>query len=284
VESGSPTLLRRRLGRALRGLREHAGLTGDEAGARVERSGSWISRVEAGRVGLRVRDLQDLLDLYQLDDLHRRAELEGLAREGRQRGWWSRYSDSISEAYSIFIGLEAEARTLLSYDHIAIPGLLQTEDYCRALVRQAARPELPTDLLEARVQVRMTRQAELRKSPPELRFVLDEAVLHRAYGGKATLRNQLQHLTEVVREQRVDLRVITFDHADLYLVAKTPFVIMEFPQDPSLVYIETLSGATYVDEPQEMDSYSTIFESLTTVALEPAASAALIEEMADKLT
>jgi transcriptional regulator with XRE-family HTH domain len=112
MEGGSPTVRRRRLGRTLRDLRIRAGLSGNAAGAAVERSGSWISRVESGRVGLRGLDLRPLLDLYGVHDQQRRDELEGLAREGKQRGWWSRYSDSLPEAFIVFVGLEAAAQSI----------------------------------------------------------------------------------------------------------------------------------------------------------------------------
>jgi len=285
VESGSPTLRRRRLGRALRSLRDKAGLTGDEVGARIERSGSWISRVEAGRVGLRVRDLRDLLDLYQLDDPHRRAELEALAKEGKQRGWWSQYSDDIAESYAILIGLEADARGLLAYENTVVPGLLQTADYCRAIIRQYARPAVSLEVLETRVHVRMVRQERLRQAGPQvLRFILDESVLHREIGGRRVLRDQLVYLAEAAALGRVDLRIIRFSAGD-YVVPKASFMIIQFGNDPDVVYLENYlgGGGVFEDGIEEALEYRSIFSMLTAAALDPVASAALIREKANEL-
>src|SRR5262249_3714711 len=128
VADGSPTVRRRRLGLILRGMREKAGLTGEDAGAALERSGSWISRGETGRVGLRSRDLHDLLKVYRNDDPALAEELLALAREGKQRGWWSKYADTLSGPYATYIGFESEAAELLAYETLIVHGLLQTEE------------------------------------------------------------------------------------------------------------------------------------------------------------
>ncbi|HZN73509.1 MAG TPA: helix-turn-helix transcriptional regulator [Micromonosporaceae bacterium] len=281
MEGGSPTLRRRRLGHALRRLRDKAGLTGDEAGARLERSGSWISRVEAGRVGLRTRDLTDLLDLYQLDDPQRREELAALAREGKQRGWWSRYSDAIHESLAIFIGLEAEAHSMLIYEQTVVPGLLQTEEYSRAIFRQSVHSIRP-EVLEARVHVRMTRQNRIKEPDPlQLRVVLDEAVLHRAVGGRSTLRDQLIRLADTAASPWLELLIVPFDRS--YQVATGSFIVMEFPQDPDIVYLETPMGGVYEEGRQETDLYRTIFEVLAAAALDRVASVAFLEDVIKKL-
>jgi hypothetical protein len=281
VEGGSPTLRRRRLGRALRRLREGASLTGDEAGREVERSGSWISRVEAGKVGLRTRDLRELLDLYRLDDPQRRSELEELAREGKQRGWWSKYADAIHESYALFIGLEDEAQQLYEYEHTVVPGLLQTEGYCRAITRMHVPPTTPPELVEARVEVRMARQARIAEKPPAMRLVLDEALLHRAIGGQSTLKDQLARLADAAAEPWMDIRVVPFSQSG-YVVAKSSFVLMGFRQDPEIVYIETPIGGLFEDGQPAVDQYRSHFELLASAALDRRASADLLEEMAGR--
>jgi hypothetical protein len=138
-------------------------MTGDEVGFAVERSGSWVSRLEAGHVGLRTRDLGDLLDLYRLADPSRREELAQLARDSHRHGWWSKYADALPESYAIYIGLESESRSQLIYDNVVVPGILQTEAYCRAILRQAV-PLVKPDLIERRTAARMARQDQLFRS------------------------------------------------------------------------------------------------------------------------
>jgi transcriptional regulator with XRE-family HTH domain len=279
MEGGGPTLQRRRLGRALRSLRELAGLTGDKAGQAIERSGSWISRVEAGRVGLRTRDLKDLFDLYNLQDPERRSELETWAREGKQRGWWSKYGDVINEGYATLIGLETEARALRTYENAVIPGLLQTEDYCRAIIHLYAPSITPTETIEARVEVRMSRQARVGESRPDMRFVLDEAVLRRPIGGRRTLRNQIIRLIAIANAPNVDLRIMPFG-VDSYFVAKTSFAIMMFRQDDlEIVYQETYTGGVFEDRPHETAPYREVFDRIATVALDPVASVVFLEKI-----
>src|SRR5262249_38053374 len=127
----SPTVRRRRLGLVLRGMRERAGLTGEAAGKALEPSGPRVSRGGTGRVGLRGRDRTELLALYHVDDAEVTDQLTALAREGKQRGWWSRYADTVPTPYATYIGFESEATELLSYETLCVPGLLQTETYAR---------------------------------------------------------------------------------------------------------------------------------------------------------
>jgi transcriptional regulator with XRE-family HTH domain len=283
VEGGSPTLRRRRLGHALRDLREQAGLTGDQAGAVVERSGSWVSRVESGRVGLRVRELRDLLARYGVDDLQRRQELEELAVEGKQRGWWSKYADVLAEQYLTYIGLEAEARSILIYEDRLVPGLFQTEDYCRAIYGQAV-PPLSAEVFEARVKVRMNRQRILTADePPQLRVVLDERVLYRAVGGTEVLKDQMTHLGEMAHKPFVDLRILPLAYGDEFVTASS-FHVMTFLKDPSVVYVETFSGGVVVDSEQDVGVHSKIFEHLSAVASERATTAGdLLEKALERL-
>src|SRR6185295_17380404 len=176
VAGVSPTVRRRRLGLILRGLREKANLTGDEVGTAIERSGSWISRVETGRVGLRGRDLNDLLELYQVNDRALSDELHSLAREGKQRGWWSKYADSLFGQYATYIGFESEAAELLVYETLIVHGLLQTEEYARAIFG-AAMPPNSGDAIERKVKVRMARQELMvRQRALKLWAIMDESV------------------------------------------------------------------------------------------------------------
>lgn len=285
MEGGSPTIRRRRLGRTLRELRERAGMTGHEAGAAIERSGSWISRVEGGRVGLRGPDLRMLLDVYGLSDPGRRAELEELARAGKQRGWWSQYTEALPEPLAVFIGLESAATSIMEYDERLIPGLLQTEQYCRAIFRQsvAVAGSLSTDEVEARIKVRMARQAQLAHHPPTLQIVLDEAVLYRTVGGRETLQGQLDRLLAAAHEPHIDLRVVPFSRGDRVVIPNS-YTIMGFRDDPAVLWHETPLGMTYEDGDHEIDIYRKTFERLTTAALDVRSTIALMRQAREKLT
>lgn len=284
MEGGSPTIRRRRLGRALRELRERAGMTGSKAGAAVERSGSWISRVEGGRVGLRVRDLRDLLDLYDVRDAGRREELEALAREGKQRGWWSQYSEELPDPLAVYIGLEDAAEAIHGYQDRVVPGLLQTEHYCRAVMRQGITGgSLPTAEFEALVQVRMARQAHVdRDPPPQLRFVIDESVLYRTIGGSEVLGEQLDHLSVAAQAPRIDLRVIPFARGDRVDPAGA-FTVLSFPHDPDVVWLDNPFGMTHVDEDEAVEVYHRIYAQLAAAALDPEDTSRLIREAKGRL-
>src|SRR5882757_5230580 len=203
----SPVVRRRRLGLELRALRELAGLKGDEAAKRLKWSNSKLSRIELGRSPVTPADVAKLLELYGVTDQERQDELVKLNREAKRNGWWQLYSDI---PYSTYIGLEAEAKTLLTYQHV-IPGLLQTEAYAEAINRETLTN--PTDdALEQQLEVRMQRQGILTRpdEPLELRAVLDEAALSRLVGGKEVMKTQLQTLLKLSTRQNIIIQVIPF--------------------------------------------------------------------------
>jgi transcriptional regulator with XRE-family HTH domain len=270
VADGSPTVRRRRLGLILRSLRERAGLTGEEVGAAIERSGSWVSRVETGRVGLRSRDLTDLLSLYRVDDPALSAQLLSLAREGKQRGWWSRFADTLAGPYATYIGFESEAAELLIYETVVINGLLQTEQYARALFGATMNPPNTEDMIERKVKVRMARQELLTRARPlKVWAILDESVLHRRIGGDATHRAQLKHLYEMSLLPNVTIQIVPFDAmANPGMIGS--FTIVRFPSadDPDIVYIEGVTGDIFA-ESEDALSYHEVFDHLRAAALSP---------------
>src|SRR2546421_11715293 len=186
----SPTVRRRRLASELRRLREAADLTIDEVGEKLECSASKISRIETGHVGVTPRDVRDMLELYDLDEDQREALVQ-LAREARKKGWWHAYNEVFTGS---FVGLESDAASLHAHQALLVPGLLQTEDYIRTIMR-AIRPDHGEDDVERRVVARITRQKLLTdQQPPEYWAILDEAVLHRIVGGPKIMRGQLVRL------------------------------------------------------------------------------------------
>ncbi|MBN1173765.1 MAG: helix-turn-helix domain-containing protein, partial [Micromonosporaceae bacterium] len=197
----SPTFPRFQLGKQLRDLREQAGLTTEDVAAHVDCSSSTISRIEGGKVGVRRGALLQLLELYQVIDEAHRETLLALAKQGKQRGWFARFGD-LPATYSRFIGLESAAVEMRDYEALVVPGLLQTEDYARALV--VADPAFDAESVETRVRVRMERQALLTRRDP-LRFfaILDESVIRRQIGGPDVMRAQRKHLIEMSQLRNV---------------------------------------------------------------------------------
>jgi transcriptional regulator with XRE-family HTH domain len=299
VRNGSPTVRRRRLGLILRNLRERQGLTGEQVGAAVERSGSWVSRVETGRVGLRGRDLVDLLDVLGESDPAVREDLAALAREGKQRGWWSKYADSLSGPYATYIGFEAEATKLQVYETLTVHGLLQTEDYARALFH-AALPTLDRDAMERRIKVRLARQESLtgsgtagrsgvagtsgRSHPLELWAIFDESVLHRRIGGGDVLKGQLRYLREATELPNVTIQILPFS-AGAHPAMVGSFTVIKFPveDDTDVVYVEGVTSDIFV-ESEDARWYNVAFDHLLANALSPSDSRTRIERAIEELT
>lgn len=277
----SPTVRRRRLVNELRRLRESAGLTIEEVAEKLECSASKISRIETGRVGAGPRDVRDMLGLYGVNRT-RIDEMVQLAREARRKAWWTAYGDVVPGPY---VGLEAEAESVRTYQGLLIPGLLQSEGYIRALIRQVGL-DVSEEEIDRRVQVRAARQALLVEDDPlTLWAVLDEAALRRLVGGREVMREQLDRLREAARLPNVTLQVAPFA-AGGHPGMDGPFVILGFPEnrDPDMVYIESTRSGVYLEHKDDVQRYATMFEQLTAAALPPDESDALIAAVARELS
>jgi transcriptional regulator with XRE-family HTH domain len=276
----SPVVRRRRLGLELRRLREAAGLNGEEASKRLRWSNSKLSRIETGRITATPTTITALLDLYEVRDAERRDKLAKLNREARRKGWWQLYSDI---PYSTYIGLEAEAATLLTYQHV-VPGLFQTEAYADAINR-ADVFGLSDDVREQRVEVRMERQKVLTKPEPvEVRAVLDEAALRRAVGGREVMKQQLVHLEELAHLPNIIIQIVPLAVGAHVAVHVGPFVILQYahPADPDVIYIEGDSDP-YPDREGEAQRYGLIFDNLRSSALSVDQTRVMIKEVAAEL-
>jgi len=284
VVDGSPTVRRRRLGLILRGLREKAGFTGEEVGTAIERSGSWVSRVETGRVGLRGRDLNDLLEVYRNNDEALAGELLALAKEGKQRGWWSKYADTLSGPYATYIGFESEAAELLAYETLVVHGLLQTEEYARAVFGASMQPNNSGDWVERKVKVRMERQELLARSDPlKVWAIMDESVIRRQIGGPAVLCGQLKRLNEVGRLPNITIQVVPFDAGPVPgMIGSFSVVRFPSPDDPDIVYVEGATGDIFA-EAEDAIWYDEVFDHLRAAALSPQESRNMIDRMSDEL-
>jgi transcriptional regulator with XRE-family HTH domain len=272
----SPTVRRRRLALELRRLREAARLTCEEVAEHLECSASKISRVETGRVSVSPRDVRDMLELYGVPAAQRESLVQ-LARDSRQKGWWHAYSDTMQPQMATYIGLESAASEIRIYEVSLIPGLLQTEDYARAVIR-AGMVNSPAEDIERRVSLLMARQpAVVRDDPPKVWAVLDEAALRRRVGGSGLMRLQLEHLLAQAALPNVAVQVIPFA-GGAHPAMGRPFIILVFPErvDTDVVYLEDLTSALYLEDVAEVDRYNVFFNHLRATALSFDDSAALI--------
>ncbi|GAA4451476.1 helix-turn-helix domain-containing protein [Phytohabitans houttuyneae] len=252
-----PTAVRIIVGAQLRQLREERGLTRAEAGETIRASESKLSRMELGRVGFKVRDVKDLLTLYGVDDETEREAVLARVRQANEPGWWQPYSDVTPNWFQRYLGLEATASLIRTYEVAFVPGLLQTEEYARAVMR-LNHGVGQLEEVERRVRLRLERQQVLtRPDPPRLWAVVDEAALRRPVGGKRVMRDQLESLISVViKAPNVSLQVVPLA-AGGYAAAGSPFTILRFPQAslPDVVYMEQLAGALYLDKREDVDHY-----------------------------
>jgi transcriptional regulator with XRE-family HTH domain len=278
-----PTLRRRRLAAELRVLRERSGLTGEQAGERLGWSVSKVSRIETAQVGVRTGDLTALLDLYGVSG-PRRDALADLARTAMQRGWWDTY-ETISTDYANYISLESEATAIRCFSQTLVHGLLQTEDYARAVIKAALVPFTSASEVDRRVEIRMTRQRILHLDRPlSIWMVLDEAALHRLIGGADIMRAQCESLIQLSELPNVTIQILA-SSVGAHPGANTPFSILSFPEvyDPDVVYIETMTSSLWIEDDREVHRYSLAFDQMRAMALSPDESVELISEVVGRL-
>ncbi|GIH13258.1 helix-turn-helix domain-containing protein [Rugosimonospora africana] len=269
----SPTVGRRRLGLELRRLREASGLTIEMVADRLECSSSKISRIETGHTGVTPRDVRDMLAVYGLRG-PAADELVQVARDARQKGWWHLYGTVLTGAY---VGLEAAASSIRSYEVQVIPGLLQTETYARNML-QAGGPGRSETEVDRRVHVRMARQSLLVQDDPlDLWVVLDETIFYRLVGGSAVMREQLNHLVRSSARPNVTIQVLPFS-AGAHVAMEGSFTILGYdePADPDVVFAENAAGGLFLEKDEELQRYHYIFDHLRATAMPPEESVAFI--------
>lgn len=273
--TSSPIVRRRELGALLKALRTDKGWTAEQVAERLMVSPSKISRLETGQRGASARDVSDLCKLYGIDGDQRRQLLQ-LARETKQRTWWQR--SGLPDL--TYLGLEDAAASISDYGLGIMPGLLQTPDYARAIV-QAAVPKWVPEVVEQRVEARVTRQQILvRDNPPQFDAVVDESVLHRVVGSPAIMRAQLERLLELSELPNVTLRVIPYD-AGALPAGNNKFIILSFalPTVADVVFVEGLTGDLYLDDPRDVEGYNTTFRALIQMAADPESTREIITAM-----
>ncbi|HEX5568893.1 MAG TPA: helix-turn-helix transcriptional regulator [Streptomyces sp.] len=266
------------LGSQLRRLREARGVTREAAGYSIRASESKISRMELGRVSFKARDVEDLLTLYGVTDEAEREPLLGLARESSVAGWWHNYSDVLPNWFQTYVGLEGAASDIGVYEVQFVSGLLQTEDYARAVVTSGHRTGLSKDEVDRRVALRLERQKLLlSERAPRYRCVLDEAALCRPYGGREVMDAQLRHLAELSELPHVTVQVMPFGSGG-HPAESGAFTLLRFPESElsDIVYLEHLTSALYLDKPEEVAQYGHVLERLLRDSLNPQESRDLL--------
>ena len=280
-DRGSPSVRRRRLAAELRRLRERTGLTGEEVAERLGWSGSKLSRIELHRIGVKQADLRQLLSLYGVDEAHAQ-ELLALARESSQKDRLEVVAAGLPPTYAAYMQVEAEAQSVWNWDPQIVPGLLQTPEYCRA-VMQAGREvfRVPPGDVDRRIEARLLRQQLLTRDPPlELSVVIDESVLRRRFGDRTVMRQQLERLTEASDLPNVELRVHRLD-GDAPPLTTGAFSYMQFLQVHDvplhdIVSVEHLEGSYYLEEEEQTYRYRVAFEHTVSQSLNMAESRSLI--------
>jgi hypothetical protein len=251
------------LGSQLRRLREARGITREAAGYSIRASESKISRMELGRVSFKTRDVEDLLTLYGITDEAERQSLLSLAREANVAGWWHSYTDVLPSWFPTYVGLEGAASLVRVYEVQFVHGLLQTEEYARAVVRRGMKGASADDV-ERRVALRLERQRHLLSdNAPELHIVLDEAALRRPYGDRQVMRGQLQHLIDVSQRPNVRLQIMPFGFGG-HSGESGAFTILSFPESDlsDVVYLEQLTSALYLDKREDVAQYEQALKEL----------------------
>ena len=284
IAPGSPTVRRRRLAAELRGIRESKGKSGDAVAAALKWSPSKISRYERARTGLRPREVERLLDYYEITG-PRRALLLGLAEDAAQKGWWEEFTDSLSEDYKQFIGLEHEATSMAIWHVDVVTGLLQTEDYARHIIGSYSQVErVAPGMIGRLVRVRMRRQQVLNRDGLQLSVVLDESVLKRRIGDEPVMYDQLMRLVKEADRPNLTLQVLPLDAQ--HSVFGESFVIFSFGQDADamlqdVVSTEHLRSGFTLEGERDTYLHRIAFQMLSEAALDPVASRALILETAE---
>jgi Domain of unknown function (DUF5753)/Helix-turn-helix domain len=270
THGGSPTVLRMILSRQLQALREKAGMSYQQAGEAIYSSEWTIRRMERSEGGLKALTLKSLLIAYGITDKSEIDSFLALARQAGTPGWWHSYDDILPAWFRTAVGLEEAATLIRAYEPQVIPGLLQTEGYIRAITA-ASFPAATEDFSERAVALRLARQKILHwPDPPRYWVVLDETALRRPIGGPQVMRQQIEHLIQAAQQPGTTIQVIPFTtgwHPALYGM----FNIFRMPDDqlPDIVYSEALTGANYLNKPEESARYIEALDRMCAQAASP---------------
>ncbi|MGW2368767.1 helix-turn-helix domain-containing protein [Streptomyces sp. NPDC001667] len=278
-----PTVRLRRLAAELRRLRTGMQLTREDVTAQTGINTATLYRIETARVRPQQRTLIALLNLYGVPE-PQHGEIQALSQGASNQGWLRPYHSELPEEYTAYISFEAEARAVRNYESLFVPGLLQTEDYARAVIKGVL-PMASTREIEQRVQARIERQGVLTKSDPlHLWAIMDEASLRRMVGGPEVMHEQIRRLTAAIAEPHMMLQVIPFN-AGAHAGMPGSFVLMSFPEveDPEIIYIDSMAGDLFLEAEADVRRYGAIFDNLRAVALSPDDTSRLLASLANEM-
>ncbi|GAA3623496.1 helix-turn-helix transcriptional regulator [Kineosporia mesophila] len=287
TEITGSTVPRRQLGRYMRDLRGQARMTVRAVAKELEWSEGKIWRIETGKSSLRSHDAELMCRVYGAN-VEMTGVLTALAKETKSRGWWHSYGDVIPEYFDVYIGLEESASEFRWYEENLVPGLLQTRPYAQAII-ESDNPEVGPTEIARRVGVRTGRGALLTRAtaPPRFQAVIGEAVLRSPVGGAETMHGQVEHLLKLAQLEHVQVRVMPFDaglhtglHSGSFITLGFPKTLDGHDSEPTTVYIESLTGALYLDRPAELSRYNAVWEGLWGSCLDDLASAELMRQAA----
>jgi len=278
-----PTIRRRRLGAALRRLRESAGMSLDDVARKLGWSTSKVSRIELAKIAVTPADVRALLGALEVisDEVEM---LVSLASEDRQPGWWRQYAEVLPAWFEGYLSLESEASRLLAYESEVVPGLLQTEDYATEILRHSPYTALPDEAARA-AELRRARQVRLTGDDPvHLDVVINEAALRRVVGGAEVMGQQLRHLIDRTALSHVVVRVLPFT-AGAHPGVDGSFTVLEFsdPGDPRIVYLDRMTDSDYLEGLRDVAAYRHAHEQLRAAALPPTDSTEMMSELAKGL-
>ncbi|MFF4271774.1 helix-turn-helix domain-containing protein [Streptomyces sp. NPDC001536] len=277
--AGGPTVRRRQLGAELRRLREQAGRRIEDVATHLECSMSKISRVETGQAPIKARDVRDLLEWYGVADPLRIETVMQIHKDAQQQGWWAHYGDVLPSGMATYAGLEADARVLRSYESMVVHGLLQTEDYARAVI--APLPYNQPHETDQLVRFRKERQALLTRQPDplELWVVLEESALRRPVGGKDVMTAQLKYLAEAAAMPNVTLQIMPLAKG-AHAALSGAFSLLEFePHTPTVVYVNSMAGNVYLEKERDVRTFIQTFDLLRAAAPDPQEALDLLDQI-----
>jgi len=281
----APTVGQVVLGRRLHELREAAGLSREEAARILRVAPATVRRMETAEVSLKIPYVQMLLTAYGVPE-HEADTFVALAEDANRPGWWQRYHDVLPEWFSLYVSLEGAARIIRSYEPHFVPGLLQTEDYARAVLEAGTIGTAGPETVERHVALRMERQKLLeRPDPPHLWVLMEETVLRRPVSGDSrVMRDQLDKLLEFAARDRVTLQIAEFadgPHPGTY----APFSLFRFaePELPDMVFTEYLTGALYLDSRKEVSVHLEVLDHMTAGAASARRTEKLLLECRERL-
>lgn len=279
----SPTVRWRKVARALRRWRNEAGLRLEDICAPLSWATSKLSRMERAEQAIGPAEVIALATIYGIGE-QERDRYVALALQSRQKGWWTTFNawEAVPEQFEEFVGLESEASRMRSYEDMVVTGLLQTADYATELARGWL-PRVSDEAIGERVRLRMARQTRLHDNPPlRLDTVVTEAALRQQVGGPEVMREQLQHLLDMIELPHVSVQVMPYA-AGAYPAQNCPFRLLSFPdpEDPAVACVEYPGGAVYVENAEDVEWFILNFDGLTQRALGPAESAGLIRQIAE---